>query len=93
MRPGPKCSHCAEPVPLRRWSLGKVFQCSGCDTHLVMSLWNAALWGGAAAVIFALLRDQVRQVWGGPGALLAVLVIVILPLSWVTMKTRPAKVC
>lgn len=92
MRFGPACPDCAEPVPLGRWALGKVFQCARCDTPIVMPRWNAAIWGGVATVTFGLLRDHLPQDGGSQVALFALIVAVILPLSWVTRTVRLASV-
>jgi hypothetical protein len=55
-----------------------------------MPRWNAAIWGGVAAVTFGLLRDHVPQDGGSQVALFAVTVAVILPLSWMTRTVRLA---
>ena len=57
-----------------------------------MPRWSAAIWGGVAAVTFGLLREHVPQDEGSQVALFAVLVVVILPLSWVTRTVRLASV-
>tara|TARA_R110002124_G_scaffold58226_2_gene162310 strand:- start:2079 stop:2330 length:252 start_codon:yes stop_codon:yes gene_type:complete len=79
-----------EAVPLGRWALGKVFHCARCDAALVMPRWTAAIWGGVATVTFGLLSDHVPQDGGSQVALFAVLVAVILPLSWMTRTVRLA---
>tara|TARA_R110002051_G_scaffold320646_1_gene406408 strand:- start:778 stop:954 length:177 start_codon:yes stop_codon:yes gene_type:complete len=57
-----------------------------------MPRWNAAIWGGVATVTFGLLRDHLPQDGGSQVALFALIVAVILPLSWVTRTVRLASV-
>lgn len=89
---GPTCPNCGKPVSLGRtqWNLGKTFQCARCDTSLVVPKSNAAIWGAGAFLAFWLCRKHFPQEWGGQFALLALIVLLILPLSWAATKVRLA---
>lgn len=94
MRFGPICPNCTEPVPFGRsqWKLGTVFQCARCDAALVYPRWTAAIWGGGGALIFGMLRHYVPQEAGSQIALFALMIAIILPLSWAMTKVRLANV-
>jgi len=91
---GPTCPNCGKPVSLGRtqWNLGKTFQCARCDTSLVVPKSNAAIWGAGAFLTFWLFRQHFPQEWGGQFALFALIVLLILPLSWAATKVRLANV-
>ena len=57
-----------------------------------MSRLSIAICGGIAATTFGLFRNSFPPEWGGQVGLLALIVVVILPLSWALRKVRLAKV-
>ena len=89
MRLGPTCPDCAAPVPYRqtRWRFAKGFPCAHCDASLAVSRWHAAVWGGVAGAVFAGFRDYFPPD-AGQFAFFALIVIVVLPLTWATTKVR-----
>jgi len=92
MAVGPGCPKCKTPVPFGRtqWALGTTFSCRGCDTTLVIARGRAGLQGLVMFTTFWSLRHRFPPEWGGQIGLFILMLVVGLPLTWLTTKVRLA---